>query len=251
MKCRDIQGTLQKENSILEEMLNEAENMHLVYLDKDFNFVRVNEAYAKTCGYKPEQMIGKNHFALYPGEEIEAVFKRVRDTGVPAKFHDKPFVFPDQPGRGVTYWDWTLKPAKNEAGEVEGLVFSLVETTERKKAEEEIQNLAKFPSENPNPVLRIDKNGYFLYCNNTAKQCLKASKCAIGEVIPESWHTFVDAALASGKRQEFEEHIGESTFVFAMSPINDYVNVYGLDISKRKKAEEDLRKSGATLPFLR
>jgi PAS domain S-box-containing protein len=117
-------------------MLNETENMHLVYLDRDFNFVRVNEAYAKTCGYKPEEMIGKNHFALYPDEEVEAMFKRVRDTGVPAEFHDRPFVFPDQPERGVTYWDWTLKPVKNEAGEVEGLVLSLVETTERKKAEE-------------------------------------------------------------------------------------------------------------------
>jgi PAS domain S-box-containing protein len=138
-KCRDIQDTLQKEKSILEEMLNETENMHLVFLDRDFNFVRVNKAYAKTCGYRPEDMIGKNHFALYPGEDVEAVFKRVRDTGVPTRFHDRPFVFPDQPERGVTFWDWTLKPVKNAAGEVEGLVFSLVDTTERKKAEAELE----------------------------------------------------------------------------------------------------------------
>ena len=120
-------------------MLNETENMHLVFLDRDFNFVRVNKAYAKTCGYRPEDMIGKNHFALYPGEDVEAVFKRVRDTGVPTRFHDRPFVFPDQPERGVTFWDWTLKPVKNAAGEVEGLVFSLVDTTERKKAEAELE----------------------------------------------------------------------------------------------------------------
>jgi PAS domain S-box-containing protein len=243
IECKDFQDTLQKENSILKEMLNETENMHLVYLDNGFNFVRVNEAYAKTCGYKTEEMIGKNHFRLYPSEEIEAIFKRVRDAGVPAKFHDKPFVFPDQLGRGVTYWDWTLKPIKNEAGKVEGLVFSLVETTERKKIEEEIRNLAKFPSENPNPVLRIDRNGYFLYCNNAARQRLKSSKCNIGEVVPKRWHKFVDAAFTSGKRQEFEEQIAGRTFVFAMSPVNDYINVYGLDITKRKKAEEELRKS--------
>jgi PAS domain S-box-containing protein len=138
-KCKDAQETLQKENSVLEEMLNETENMHLVFLDKDFNFVRVNEAYAKTCGYKPDEMIGKNHFDLYPNEENEAIFRRVRDTGVLAEFHDKPFVFPDQPERGVTYWDWTLKPIKNEAGEVEGLVLSLVETTKRKRAEEALR----------------------------------------------------------------------------------------------------------------
>jgi PAS domain S-box-containing protein len=237
-KWKDIQYTLQKENTILQEMLNETENMHVVFLDRDFNFVRVNEAYAKTCGYKPDEMIGKNHFDLYPNEENEAIFRRVRDTGVLAEFHDKPFVFPDQPERGVTYWDWTLKPVKNEAGEVEGLVFSLVETTERKKSEEEIQNLAKFPSENPNPVLRINKNGYFLYCNNAAIQLLKASKHDIGEVIPEGWRTFVDAAFASGEKQEFEEQIGGRTFVFAVSPVTDYVNIYGYDVTERKKADE-------------
>ena len=237
IECKDFQDTLQKENSILKEMLNETENMHLVYLDNVFNFVRVNEAYAKTCGYKPEEMIGKNHFRLYPSEEIEAIFKRVRDTGVPAKFIDKPFVFPDQLGRGVTYWDWTLKPVKNEAGEVEGLIFSLVETTERKKAEKEIQNLAKFPSENPNPVMRINKDGFFLYCNGAAKQILNGLKCKEGEAITERWRTLVDESFDTGKRQEFEEQIGERTFVFALSPLTDYVNVYGYDITERKKAE--------------
>ncbi len=131
------QGALQKEKSILQEVMNGVKDVHLVYLDWNFNFVHVNETYAKTCGYKPEEMIGKNHFVLYPHKENEAIFKRVRDTGLPAEFHDKPFVFPDQPERGVTFWDWTLKPVKNRDGQVEGLVFSLVETTERKKAEEE------------------------------------------------------------------------------------------------------------------
>lgn len=243
IKCKDIQDTLQKDNRILKEMLNETENMHLVFLDRDFNFVRVNEAYAKTCGYKPEEMIGKNHFALYPGEEVEAIFKRVRDTGVPTEFHDRPFVFPDQPERGVTYWDWTLKPVKNEVGEVEGFVFSLVETTERKKAEEEVENLAKFPSENPCPVMRISKDGVFLYCNDAAKQILKGFKCDVGEAIPERWRTFVDKSFDARKRREYEAQIGKRTFTFTISPVVDYVNVYGHDLTERKKAEDALKRS--------
>jgi PAS domain S-box-containing protein len=131
------------ERNILQAVMDGAKNMHLVYLDRDFNFVRVNEAYAKTCGYKPEEMIGKNHFALYSNAENEAIFARVRDTGVPVEFHDKPFVFPDQPQRGVTYWDWTLIPVKDKTGKVEGLVFSLFETTERKRAEENLKQLAE------------------------------------------------------------------------------------------------------------
>ncbi|MCW3994639.1 MAG: ATP-binding protein [Candidatus Bathyarchaeota archaeon] len=126
---------------LCQKMIDGAKKVHLVYLDRDFNFVRVNRAYARTCGFEPSEMIGKNHFSLYPHEENEAIFKRVRDTGIAEEFHDKPFVFPDQPERGVTYWDWTLEPVKNKCGEVEGLVFSLVETTERKKAQEALKIL--------------------------------------------------------------------------------------------------------------
>ena len=151
---RDAQGTITGSIHILrditerkktEELLRHAKQVHdaiventgahLVYLDRDFNFVWVNSTYARTCGYKPEEMVGQNHFALYPHKENEAIFARVRDTGIPVTFHDKPFEFPDQPERGITYWDWTLTPIKNSSEEVEGLVFSLMETTERKRME--------------------------------------------------------------------------------------------------------------------
>jgi len=127
--------SLELERDILQTVMNGARNSHLVYLDREFNFVRVNETYAKSCGYTPNQMIGKNHFALYPNAENEAIFTRVRKTGEPVAYHDKPFEFPDQPERGVSYWDWTLTPVKDPGGQVTGLVFSLFETTERKHAE--------------------------------------------------------------------------------------------------------------------
>jgi PAS domain-containing protein len=97
--------------------------------------VWVNTAYADACKMRPEEMVGKNHFALYPHAENEAIFRRVRDTGEPVFYKDKPFEFPDQPERGVTYWDWSLMPVKEASGEVRGLVFSLRETTKYKRAE--------------------------------------------------------------------------------------------------------------------
>jgi PAS domain S-box-containing protein len=131
--------SLERERNLLQAVMNGARNSHLVYLDPQFNFVRVNEAYARGCGYTPDEMVGKNHFDLYPHAENEAIFARVRDTGEAVEFHDKPFVFPDQPERGTTYWDWTLVPVKDESGRVAGLVLSLVETTERKRAEEALR----------------------------------------------------------------------------------------------------------------
>jgi PAS domain S-box-containing protein len=133
------QQSLEEERTRLQSIMNGARKAHLVYLDCEFNFVRVNETYAKTCGYKPEEMIGKNHFVLYPDTENEAIFRHTRDTGETVEIHDKPFVFPDQPERGVTYWDWTLEAIKDSSGNCVGLIFSLVETTERKKAEENLK----------------------------------------------------------------------------------------------------------------
>lgn len=128
--------TIERERDLLQAVMDGAKDSHLVFLDRDFNFVRVNATYAKTCGYEPEEMIGKNHFDLYPHPENEAIFARVRDTGECFQIRDKPFIYPDQPERGVTYWDWTLTPVKNNAGYVTGLVFSLFETTKRKRANE-------------------------------------------------------------------------------------------------------------------
>ncbi len=107
----------------------------LVLLDSAFNFVWVNDAYAATCQMTRAEMIGKNHFVLYPHADNETIFRRVRDRGEAIFYKDRPFVFPDQPERGITYWDWSLKPVKDDEGTVTGLVFSLRETTQFQQAE--------------------------------------------------------------------------------------------------------------------
>jgi light-regulated signal transduction histidine kinase (bacteriophytochrome) len=62
-------------------------------------------------------------------------------TKIPYQAVAKAFVFPDHPEWGVTYWDWTLVPILDDAGEVDFLVFALHDVTDRKKAEEEIHQL--------------------------------------------------------------------------------------------------------------
>jgi PAS domain S-box-containing protein len=108
----------------------ESTNAHLAYLDRNFDFVMVNSTYAAGSGHTKEELIGCNHFDLFPNEENEAIFKRVRDTGEPVEFKAKPFKYVDQPWRGFTYWDWLLMPVKDDSGAVQGLVFSLVDVTE-------------------------------------------------------------------------------------------------------------------------
>ena len=120
------------------EAIVENTDAHLVYLDRDFNFIWVNSAYARAGRRGKEEFVGHNHFEFYPHAENEAIFRRVRDTGESARYVEKPFEFPDMPERGVTYWDWTLTPLRNEEGEVENLIFSLADVTDKVRAREQL-----------------------------------------------------------------------------------------------------------------
>ena len=105
--------------------------MLAAYLDTRFNLIWVNFAYAKAGRQSPAYFVGRNHFDLYPSEENQAIFQHVVDTGVPFFAASKPFVYPDQPGRGTSWWDWSLVPARDEAGKTTGLVLTLKEVTDQ------------------------------------------------------------------------------------------------------------------------
>ena len=137
-RAADSAGALVRERDMLVAIM---ENTHaqLAFLDKDFNFVRVNSAYAQGSGHTMEELIGRNHFELFPNPENEAIFTRVRETGEQVVFHAKPFEYADQPWRGVTYWDWSLAPVKDGVGQVVGFVFSLVDVTEQVRSRNRLE----------------------------------------------------------------------------------------------------------------
>lgn len=132
------QKILHEQKELLESIFT---NVHFLvaYMDTDFKFVRVNRAYAQADGRSPEFFIGKDHFSLFPNDENRAIFKKVIKTGVPFMAYEKPFVYPEKAVMGTTYWDWSLHPIKDPSGEVKGLVLSLVNVTERRRAQDELK----------------------------------------------------------------------------------------------------------------
>ncbi len=149
---KQIESELRLERGLLKAVMDTTDAM-LVCLDRDFNFLWMNNAYAKTCHMNPEDMIGKNHFSLYPNAENEAIFRQVRDTGKSISFKDKPFEFTDQPERGMTYWNWSLSPELDQGGQTISLVFTLIETTDqvriRQRAQESEGRFASIASTVP------------------------------------------------------------------------------------------------------
>jgi len=114
----------------------------------------------------------------------------------------------------------------------------------RIRAEQEVENLARFPSENPQPVLRIAKDGMILYANGAGSELLGNFGRSVGTQAPEHWQENILLTLKSGRNENLEATCRDRIFSLTIAPVPDsgYVNVYGSDITERKHAEESLRK---------
>ena len=171
-------------NELIEKAFNSIDIL-IAYMDRDFNFIKVNEAYAATDQRPPEEFVGKNHFSLFPNAENQAIFELVVKSGQPFSIREKPFMFPDHPEFGVTYWDWSLQPVKGATGKVEGLVLSLLDVTELRQVKDKLREMALFPVFNPNAVLRVDAAGRIATPNPSAEQLgLRAGK-SLTAIIPD------------------------------------------------------------------
>ncbi|MGB3081654.1 MAG: ATP-binding protein, partial [Candidatus Omnitrophota bacterium] len=128
------------------------------------------------------------------------------------------------------------------SGHTAKLVWDLI--GEHRRAEETLKSLARFADENPNPVMRAAKNGVILYSNSAGEKLLSGWSSGIGKTLPHHWRESLQEALESGETKYREVKCEDKLFSFTMVPIRDagYVNLYGRDVTERKKSEEELKK---------
>ena len=132
-----VEEELNRTNELLETIFSSI-HVKIAYMDTRFNFIRVNRAYAEADERDPAFFIGKNHFDLYPPEN-KAIFRKVVQTRHPHFALNKPFAYAQHPERGTSYWDWSLEPVLDPRGSLKGLVLSLIDVTERTRAEQELK----------------------------------------------------------------------------------------------------------------
>ncbi|MCL5264366.1 MAG: PAS domain S-box protein, partial [Chloroflexi bacterium] len=270
-RAEELARTLERERGTLQAII---ENTHtqLAYLDPEFNFVMVNSAYAQDSGHTKEELVGRNHFELFPNPENQAIFEMVRDTGQPVEFHAKPFEYADQPWRGVTYWDWTLAPAKDEAGRVRGLVFSLLNVTEQIRAQEALRQAKEYSEkliETANVmIIGLDAAGNIRVFNDAAEEITGYTRDELSgrdwfEVLvprdryPGVWEMFTEAMAGGVLPRTFDNPIltksGEERCIsWRNSELREQGKItgtisFGLDITERMQMEEALRKAHAEL----
>ncbi|HEX7557233.1 MAG TPA: HD domain-containing phosphohydrolase, partial [Leptolinea sp.] len=111
--------------------------------------------------------------------------------------------------------------------------------TARKQVEKEIANLAKFPSENPNPILRLSWDGIILYANTASNMLMDEWGCKVGNFAPKIWRDLAAQTLISRGIIIEEIVCNNKVYAISVTPIAEsgYVNLYGLDITARKQGE--------------
>ncbi len=165
---KKAQESLKKTNELLERMFA---NTHIliVYLDREFNFIRVNRSFCVVCGRPEEFFEGKNYFDLYPDPATRRIFRGAVETGEPYSAGEKPFSCSlDRPQD--MYWDWNLQPVKGTAGEIEGLILTLVDRTAHKALEKERQRLVKAVEHAGDVVIITDSGGTVQYANSAVER---------------------------------------------------------------------------------
>jgi PAS domain S-box-containing protein len=110
-------------------------------------------------------------------------------------------------------------------------------------ANQRLEDAARFPQENPNPVLRVSRDGTILSAN--AACAVLDFKCLPGRGSPRQYQKIAAEVLDTGSHRIIETESQERIFTLNFVPIAKagYVNIYGNDITERKKTEDLLRQT--------
>ena len=105
----------------------------------------------------------------------------------------------------------------------------------------EVEDLARFSSEDPFPVMRISSEGVLLYGNSASQVLLKDWKTQLGEQVPEKWVQHVKDVFSNNQRKVIEQETSGQVVSFVIVPVQKagYVNLYGRDVTREKEIERN------------
>ncbi len=113
-----------------------------------------------------------------------------------------------------------------------------------KQANKEIHDIALFPTQNPDPLIRIDTNGNLLKRNPAAEKLSSFVYDGIHYEIEDFFKFIITKIDLDKERFIFETQTDGKDFSFVCKSLKEegYVNIYGRDITDQKKAQEELNR---------
>ena len=102
-----------------------------------------------------------------------------------------------------------------------------------------LRALDRFPYENPNPVLRISRDGVLTFANPASAPVRRALGAEVGQRVDVAMWARLDAAMANLEDNTIEVEADDRLFVLKVVALYEFdsINVYGTDITAAREVE--------------
>ena len=216
----------------------------IAHVSPEGRYLRVNTTMCKILGYSSEELYGKKFQSITHPDDLQKSLDqmtRAFTDDLDNFDFEKRYLRKD----GSTVWTNVTVSIVRDAHGIPDYFISVVDDiTTRKHAEEKIKDLARFPNENPNPVMRLSRDGELLYANEASAPILKAYNLSLNEIIHPG-HPAERLFEAVGSYREFEIQAGTKFYAItsSFSHTSRLINLYGMDVTDHKHAERALKDS--------
>ena len=138
-----------------------------------------------------------------------------------------------------------LNNQENNSKELKELLTTINNQKNKLKlANKEIHDIALFPMQNPDPLIRIDTNGNLLKRNPAAEKLSSFVHDGIHYETEDFFKFIITKIDLDKERFIFETQIEGKDFSFVCKSLKEegYINIYGRDNTEQKKAQEELNR---------
>lgn len=234
------------ESEMLKQAIMETALDSIITIDRRGVIIEFNPTAEQTFGYDRQEALGQVFAELIFNNESRPQFTLLmadvlssRDWAPDEMRHELTAV---KRGGAVFPVELAIKPIRLKSR----LAFTIYmhDISNRRRTELEIRSLAKFASESPSPILRVNRRGVILYANGASDELLDYWGCERAQTLPLYWRNRVTEILGNG--EDWQTQVNSSSRIYSLlfTPVVDlgYVNIYGRDITAERQAEHQARE---------
>lgn len=228
-------------------LLFENSGIGITYYDLEGTLLDCNPTASDSIGGQAEDYMGKSAVLAFGDRSGSQIMERIRQTIKEAK----PMLYEDQLllSTGEKWFSSIYCVVQNEKKKPIGIQVVSQDISDKKKLEQALVSQAKFPQENPNPVMRVAQDGRILYANQGSERILLRWHCKPGDTVPNDVLKVLQNCLLRECDESIEVNIDGALFNLFIVPVVEfcYANIYGSDITNLRHAQKELQAYSRTL----